>query len=242
MKAIGRLEHPNIVRAYDAREIDGSPVLVMEYVEGMDLSRLLHCCGRIRMADSCELIRQAAIAPAYAHEHGLVHRDVKPSNLMLTPQGHVKLLDLGLARFQSAPASSDELTGAGQPMGTADYIAPEQVSDSRVVDIRADIYSLGCTLYKLLTGRAPFADSDCRGTFDKLTAHVNEPAPSIRQYDATLPDKIVDLIDRMLAKSPDDRPATPAIVAESLEPFFARQQLHPNRLLKLRPTKGAIDR
>ena len=144
---------------------------------------------------------------------------------MLTPQGHVKLLDLGLARFQSAPASSDELTGAGQPMGTADYIAPEQVSDSRVVDIRADIYSLGCTLYKLLTGRAPFADSDCRGTFDKLTAHVNEPAPSIRQYDATLPDKIVDLIDRMLAKSADDRPATPAVVAKSLEPFCAGSNL-----------------
>jgi hypothetical protein len=225
MKAIGRLEHPHIVRAHDAREIDGNPVLVMEYVEGLDLSRLLRACGRVKVADACELVRQAAIGLQYAHENGLVHRDIKPSNLMLTPQGQVKLLDLGLARRQTAPASSDELTGAGQPMGTADYIAPEQVSDSRAVDIRADIYSLGCTLYKLLTGRAPFADSDARGTFDILTAHVNTPAPTIRQFDATLPEQLVGLLDRMLAKSPDDRPATPGDVATSLASFCGGSDL-----------------
>ena len=225
MKAIGRLEHPHIVRAHDAREIDGNPVLVMEYVEGLDLSRLLRTCGRVKVADACELVRQAAIGLQYAHENGLVHRDIKPSNLMLTPQGQVKLLDLGLARLQTAPAPSDELTGAGQPMGTADYIAPEQVSDSRAVDIRADIYSLGCTLYKLLTGRAPFADSDARGTFDILTAHVNTPAPTIRQFDATLPDQLVGLLDRMLAKSPDDRPATPGDVATSLASFCGGSDL-----------------
>ena len=225
MKAIGRLEHPHIVRAHDAREIDGNPVLVMEYVEGLDLSRLLRACGRVKMADACELVRQAAIGLQYAHENGLVHRDIKPSNLMLTPQGQVKLLDLGLARLQTAPASSDEMTGAGQPMGTADYIAPEQVSDSRAVDIRADIYSVGCTLYKLLTGRAPFADSDARGTFDILTAHVNTPAPTIRQFDATFPAPLVGLLERMLAKSPDDRPATPGDVATSLVPFCGGSDL-----------------
>ena len=225
MKAIGRLDHPSIVHAYDAREIDGNPVLVMEYVEGMDWSRLLRNCGRISMADACELVRQAAIGLQYAHENGLVHRDVKPSNLMLTVQGSVKLLDLGLARFQTTPAQGEEMTSAGQPMGTADYIAPEQVSDSRSVDIRADIYSLGCTLYKLLTGHAPFANSECRGTFDKLTAHVKEPAPSIHQYDATLPDQLGRLIERMLAKSPDDRPATPRDIAAMLEPFCSGSNL-----------------
>ena len=137
---------------------------------------------------------------------------------MLTPQGQVKLLDLGLARFEQAPPPGEEMTGAGQPMGTADYMAPEQVSDSRAADIRADIYSLGCTLFKLLTGHAPFSGAGGQGTFDKLSAHVNDPVPSIADYDASLPEDLVRLIARMLAKSPEDRPATPAEVAAALAP------------------------
>ncbi len=225
MKAIGRLDHPHIVRAYDAREIDGKPVLVMEFVEGMDLSRVLASVGRVKMADACELVRQAALGLEYARENGLIHRDVKPSNLMLTPQGNVKLLDLGLARFERSTTTGDEMTGAGQPIGTADYIAPEQVSDSRAVDIRADIYSLGCTLYKLLAGQAPFTGPECRGTFDKLTAHVSESVPPIRQFDASLPVRLGELLETMLAKSPDNRPATPAVVAGALEPFCAGHNL-----------------
>ncbi len=225
MKAIGRLDHPNIVRAYDAREIDGEPVLVMEYVEGRDLARVLHDLGTVKTADACELIRQAALGLQYAHENGLVHRDVKPSNLMLTPRGNVKLLDLGLARLDPLPSAGSEITGAGQPMGTADYMAPEQISDSRSADIRADIYSLGCTLFKLLTGNAPFSGPDCGGTFDKLTAHVNSPAPSMRICEPSLPDDLVGLIDRMLAKSPDQRPATPADVAAALAPHCSGSDL-----------------
>ncbi len=224
MKAIGRLYHSNIVHAYDAREIDGKPVLIMEFVEGLDLARVLHSLGRVKPADACELIRQAALGLQYAHENGLVHRDVKPGNLILTPDGNVKLLDLGLARFEQT-SPGDEMTGAGQPMGTADYMAPEQVSDARSADIRADIYSLGCTLYKLITGHAPFSNPDCRGTFDKLTSHVNDPAPSLRDYDPALPDGLVRLIDRMLAKSPDDRPATPADVASALTPHCSGSDL-----------------
>lgn len=225
MKAIGRLDHPHIVRAYDAREIDGKPVLAMEYVEGLDLARVLLSLGKVRPADACELIRQAALGLQYAHENGLVHRDIKPSNLMLTPHGTVKLLDLGLARFEHPTGGGDEMTGAGQPMGTADYMAPEQVSDSRVADIRADIYSLGCTLFKLLTGHAPFSGPEGRGTFDKLTAHVNDPPPSILEYEPGLPPELAQLVERMLAKSPDDRPATPAELASALEPHCGNSEL-----------------
>ncbi|MHC4180291.1 MAG: serine/threonine-protein kinase, partial [Planctomycetota bacterium] len=259
MKAIGRLDHPNIVGAYDAREIEDKPVLIMEYVEGLDLAKLVRRCGPLSVADACELARQAALGLQYAHEHGLVHRDVKPSNLMLTPQGEVKILDLGLARFHRAegdcpdfraakmglspspnvheaspdsraanmaqspsdvrPTTPDEMTGSGQAMGTADYMAPEQASDSRAVDIRADVYSLGCTLYKLLTGRAPFGGPDHKGTFEKMTAHVREPVPPIGEFDAQVPDELAAVLDRMLAKEPDERYATPGDVAEALRPF-----------------------
>ena len=145
---------------------------------------------------------------------------------MLTPAGEVKLLDLGLARFYAEggasvpPASAgEEMTGTGQAMGTADYMAPEQASDSRTVDIRADIYSLGCTLYKLLSGRAPFSGPEYRSTLDKLNAHVHQPAPPIRAFAPDVPEELAAILDRMLAKDPDERFATPAEVAAAMEPF-----------------------
>ena len=156
MRAVGRVSHPNIVQALDARDIDGTTVLVMEYAEGLDLGEVLCRLGRLGVADACELIQQAALGLQYAHEHGLVHRDIKPSNLMLTilpsPSGReargdgarcdgiVKILDLGLARLGTEQPGSGELTSEGQAMGTADYMAPEQAFDSHTVDIRADIY------------------------------------------------------------------------------------------------------
>jgi uncharacterized protein (TIGR03067 family) len=232
MKAVGRLAHPNIVQAYDAREIEDTPVLIMEFVDGLDLAEIVRCVGPLPMAEACELVRQTALALQCAHEHGLVHRDIKPSNIMLAQSGQVKLLDLGLSRFYaegrtavsdgtgvSAVPGDEEMTGTGQAMGTADYMAPEQASDSRAVDVRADIYSLGCTLYKLLSGRAPFAGPEHQGTFEKMTAHVQEPVPPIGQLDVDVPDELVAVLDRMLAKDPDDRFATPADVAEALKPF-----------------------
>ena len=142
--------------------------LVIEYVQGLDLSELVRRAGPLPVADACELIRQAAVGLQFAHEHGLVHRDIKPSNLMITQQGQIKLLDLGLARFHSedAPAGR-EVTAAGQTMGTPDYMAPEQIADTHTVNIRADIYALGCTLYKLLAGRPPFSGPEYRTAFDK---------------------------------------------------------------------------
>ena len=172
--------HPNVVRR-TMREVSGTWFLVMEYVEGVNLSQLVKQCGPLGIADACQLVRQAAIGLQHAFQHGLVHRDIKPSNLLLTREGEVKVLDLGLALLRDAPeskeedaktapggsdasaatlatdreATADELTGTGI-MGTCDYMAPEQTRGAHEVDIRADIYSLGCTLYRLLADRALF--------------------------------------------------------------------------------------
>ena len=269
MKAVGRLVHPNIVQAYDAREIDGTAVLIMELVDGLDLAEIVRRVnnlpspsGRgaggeggatsvssadeysspakagtpaprgIPVPDACELVRQTALALQCADDHGLVHRDIKPSNIMLARSGEVKLLDLGLARFFAesgveAPSAShvEEMTGTGQAMGTADYMAPEQASDSRTVDIRADIYSLGCTLYKLLAGRAPFSGPEYRTTLDKMNAHVHQPAPPVRKIVPEVPEGLTAVLDRMLAKDPSARFATPAEVAEAISPFCAGADL-----------------
>jgi RND family efflux transporter MFP subunit len=220
MKAIGRLDHANIVRAYDAREIDGTAVLIMELVDGLDLAEIVQRLGPIALPDACELVRQTAMALECAHEHGLVHRDIKPSNVMLARSGEVKLLDLGLARFYAEGASpGDETTGTGQAMGTADYMAPEQASDSRGVDIRADLYSLGCTFYKLLTGRAPFSGPEYRTALDKMQAHVRHAPRPVRELVADVPEAVAAILDRMLSKEPVNRFATPAEVAEAVRPW-----------------------
>ncbi len=224
MKAVGRFDHPHIVRAYDAREIGGAPVLIMEFVVGMDLGRLVQRLGPLPIAEACELVRQACLGLQYIHEQGLVHRDLKPSNLMLTRQGTVKILDLGLARFHFEQ-SEEEMTNSGQAMGTADYMAPEQASDSHAVDIRADIYSLGCTLYKLLAGSAPFEGSQYKGTFEKMTAHVQCSVPPIENLLPEIPRELAAVLEKMLAKNPADRFAQPADVIEALTPFCANAAL-----------------
>ena len=175
MQAVGRLQHPNIVQAFDADEIEGIHYLAMEYVDGPDLSALLRKHGTFPVADACEVVRQAAVGLQHAYENGLVHRDVKPGNLMLDRSGTVKLLDLGLALLQTNPlAGSAELTSTGQLMGTVDYMAPEQAENTHDVDIRADIYSLGATLYALLTGAAPFAGAEYSSTMKKMAALAND--------------------------------------------------------------------
>jgi serine/threonine protein kinase/WD40 repeat protein len=227
MEAIGRLDHPSVVRATDAGQWSGAHYLVMEYVQGIDLSALAQQAqqqGPLSVADACELVRQAALGLQYVHEHGLVHRDVKPSNLMLTQAGQVKILDLGLALLRGGDRSH-QLTDAGQALGTADYMAPEQAIDSRHVDIRADIYSLGCTLYRLLAGRVPFAEPQYRGALEKILAHVNQPAPPLRSFRPGLPPELEAVIERMMTKNPAGRFATPREVAERLERFAAGSDL-----------------
>ena len=214
MRAVGRLVHRNIVQAHDAREIEGTPVLIMEFVDGLDVAEIVRRLGPLPVAEACELVRQTALALQCAHEGGLVHRDVKPSNVMLARSGEVKLLDLGLARFHAEASGgtgvppvfvSEEMTGTGQAMGTADYMAPEQTADSRGVDIRADIYSLGATLYKLLSGKAPFSGPDFQGAREKMAAHCREPVPPIRQLRPEVPAGLAAVLDRMLAKDPEAR-------------------------------------
>ena len=212
MRLIGGLKHPNIVVAHDAREVDGLAVLVTEYIDGMTLSEILKRTGRLDKADACEIVGKVCKALSYIDSKGLVHRDIKPSNIMIDADGSVKLLDLGLARLQENEGNAD-FTATGQAMGTADYVAPEQVNDSRNVDIRSDIYGLGCTFYKLLSGRAPFAGKHLT-SFAKMSAHVSETPDSLA---GDVPGDLVKLVDKMLEKDPAGRPQTPNDVLVQIE-------------------------
>jgi serine/threonine protein kinase len=219
MEAIGKLEHTNIVAAADADEVDGHPFLVMQYVEGLNLDSIIRLCGKLPVAEACEVIRQAALGLQYIHEQKLVHRDLKPSNMMLSTDGLVKILDLGLALLFADEKNSGELTRSHLLMGTEDYMAPEQWEDSHEVDIRADIYSLGCTFYKLLVGEAPFSNPEYKPRTKKKFAHVKLAYPPIQDKRPDVPDGVAAALDRMLAKEPKDRYSTPSEVASALEAF-----------------------
>jgi tRNA A-37 threonylcarbamoyl transferase component Bud32 len=240
MRAVGKLEHPNIVGAHDGGQLDNTHFLVMEFVDGIDLARLIERHGSLRLSDACELIRQAAVGLQHAYEHGLVHRDIKPSNLMLARNGLVKVLDLGLARSLSDAPAVGRLTATGQVLGTADYIAPEQCEAAHTADIRADIYSLGCTLYHLLAATPPFGGAGHGSWLQKMEAHVKLPVPPIRQWRLDVPVELVAVLDRMLAKNPADRFTIPAEVAAALQPFTAGSDLA--RLLEpvAAPTQRAL--
>jgi hypothetical protein len=226
VRAAAQLSHPNIVTAHDAEQAGDSHFLVMEYVEGTSLARLVAEKGPLPVRDACDYARQAAVGLQHAFEKGMVHRDIKPANLMLTPSGQVKVLDFGLARFafvglpdETAPgttASAGQLTQLGAVMGTPDYIAPEQATDAHAADIRADIYSLGCTLYDLLTGRPPFPDGTA---LDKVLAHTREQPRPLTALRKDVPPALARVVERMMAKDPARRYQTPAEVAEALAPF-----------------------
>ena len=186
IKAVGRLSHENIVRATDAGHYDGYHFLVMEFIDGADVGAMIKRLGRLSLADACEVIRQTAVALEYTHENGLVHRDVKPSNIMLALDGSVKLLDLGLAGLNNTELEStanvvvtDRLTAVGQIMGTLGYMAPEQIAASPEVDSRADVYALGATLFQLLTGRTPCGDRS-EGTPQRIEAVLKKPGAASR--------------------------------------------------------------
>lgn len=227
MRVVASLHHPNIVSAIDAGYLpatdggDSIRYFVMELVPGLDLEELVRKHGPMPVAEACDRIYQVAAALNEAHKLGLVHRDIKPSNIRVTPEGTAKLLDFGLARKPSA-----HLTAPGVLLGTLDYIAPEQARDASSVDIRADIYSLGGTLFWCLTGRPPFKDEE--NVFRQLALRHTQPPPSVRRERPELPDPLDQLIQRMMAGSPQGRPQTPAEVMEAVTPFL-RVELREHR-------------
>jgi serine/threonine protein kinase len=220
-----RLAHPNLIAAYDAGQVAGVPYLVLEFVEGHDLAWFVRQRGPLQAAEASEVVRQAALGLQHMHKQGLVHRDVKPANLMLTPSGRVKLLDLGVTRRLHVPAPGEQITSHGQFLGTLDYMAPEQCLDCHAVDSRADIYALGCTLYELLAGQPPFAGPAYGSVFLKMKAHVEAPVPPIRERRPDVPGRLAATLERMLAKDRTLRFASAAGVAAAMQPFAVGAEL-----------------
>jgi serine/threonine protein kinase len=215
-RAAAALHHPNIVIAHDVDNDDDVHYLVMEYVDGRDLQVMVKEDGPLPFEDAANYIAQAALGLHHAHENGLIHRDVKPANLLVDKRGVLKILDLGLAQFaQEDLQGKASLTVAHEEnvLGTADYLAPEQAINSHCVDRRVDIYSLGCTLYFCLTGHPPFPD----GTLaQRIMKHHTQDPPSIRNDRADAPQPLLDICAKMMTKNADFRYQTAAEVAEAI--------------------------
>jgi serine/threonine-protein kinase len=241
MHVVAQLSHANIVKASDPDLEEDCHFFAMEYVEGTDLGKLVQLSGPLAVAQACDYICQAALGLQHAHERGLIHRDIKPTNLFLTTPRHdaqafpagggqgaaptmpanrfvLKILDMGLARFRQTAHGQPavNVTREGMMIGTPDYLSPEQARDARAVDIRADIYSLGCTFYYLLTGQPPFPASTL---MQKLLDHQkSEPMP-IESLRPNVDRGVVAIVYKMMAKLPADRYQTPAEVAAELAPY-----------------------
>jgi serine/threonine protein kinase len=241
VEAAARLSHPNIVAAFDAAEDKGIYFLAMEYVDGFDLARRVKTQGPLPLREAVDCIRQAACGLAHAHAAGIIHRDIKPHNLLvsggvvwggvvLVHTKHpltthhspltLKILDMGLARFEEGsnePGSADELTKTGSVLGTSDYMAPEQALNSKNADQRADIYSLGCTLYYLLSGKPMYGGETM---MEKLLAHRETPIPPLRKVRPEVPRTLETIYQRMVAKKPEDRYQSMSEVLAELEACF----------------------
>jgi serine/threonine protein kinase len=223
--AAGKLRHPSIVAATDAGHVGDIHYLVMEHISGMDLSKLQRSRLSLGVAEVAQIGHQVAMALSHAHSEGIVHRDIKPSNIMLDEAGNVKVLDFGLALLDRWDGVASELTTVGQFLGTLDYMAPEQAEKSGAVDYRADLYSLGATLFRLLCGRAPLAATPNLSPIDKLRLLAHHHPPKIQTLRPDLPDRFASILDSLLRTDPKLRPASAAHVAESLAPFSESSDL-----------------
>jgi serine/threonine protein kinase len=262
LQAVTRLSHPNIIRTFDAHQVGEMSYFAMEFVEGLDLERYVRRCGQLSIQEACEYIRQAAQGLQHAHQLGLVHRDIKPANLFLSiPNGAwdgetmslrrvadpvIKILDWGLARVRpdaggADPISVDLDAEKGVLIGTADYVAPEQARDPCLVDIRADIYSLGCTLYFLLTGQPPFRGGSL---MKKLLQHQEAERPQVREVRSDVPEELAAIVNRMMARQPEERYAIPLLAAAALRPFAVtpKRPSSSTKVVRLKkPSTAVID-
>lgn len=218
-RAVAALNDPNIIRVFDVDRVGPNPFMVMEYADGTDLHRVVADHGPLDPVRAAEYVRQGALGLQHAHDVGLVHRDIKPGNLLLCRDGTVKVLDLGLARFTQDPARNCGITDRYDQhivIGTVDFMAPEQAFATSAVDVRSDIYGLGCSLYYLLTGRVPFPD---RSAPEKMYAHKTRAPAPVSELAPRVPAELTEVLERMTAKEPGDRYQTPIAVVEALAPL-----------------------
>ena len=244
--AVAKLRHPNIVSALEAGETHGLLFLVMELVDGKDLARVVREKGPLPIGQAIDCVIQAARGLEQAHAHGIIHRDIKPANLLLDGSGTVKVLDLGLARVSqgqdllTSESSELNLTLSGAIVGTVDYMSPEQAYNPRLADGRSDIYSLGCTLHYLLTGRPPYGG---QSFMERLIGHRERPVPSLLRARADIPPALDAAFRRLLSKSPDARPQSMSEVIEQLkEGRASRSRPAPNLSGLARQEPGARGR
>ena len=206
-QSAARLDHDNIVRVYHVGEEDGLPYIVFEFIEGVNIRTMVEQRGALPLAEAVSYTLQVAQALEHAARCNVVHRDIKPSNVLVTQEGCVKLIDMGLARLQKLSDSDPELTASGVTLGTFDYISPEQARDPRTADVRSDIYSLGCTLFYMLTARPPFPEGT---VLQKLLQHQGDQPPDVQESRPELPDQVSRLVRKMIAKDPRRRFQTAA--------------------------------
>jgi serine/threonine-protein kinase len=241
--AAAHLRHPNVVQVYGADKAGEVHYLAMEYVAGPDLAALVDQQGPLSVASACEYVRQAALGLQHIHDAGLVHRDIKPSNLLLQPAapgsiGVVKVLDLGLARFEAGAASdgTGRLTASGAVIGTPDFVAPEQTVDAHSVDSRADLYSLGCTLYFLLTGAVPFPGGML---IHKVVAHQMHEPEAVETLRPDTPREVAAIVRKLMAKKPENRFQTAAELVEALTRLAEPPQPPPPTVQQPAPRPGS---
>jgi serine/threonine-protein kinase len=216
-RSAARLDHPNIARAYLVGEDHGVRYIVFEYIEGTNVRDLVHAHGPMPIGDAISYTMQIAGALTHAWEREVVHRDIKPSNILITPDGQAKLVDMGLARLEYLGQMGHDETATGVTLGTFDYISPEQARNPRDADIRSDIYSLGCTLFFMLTGRPPFIEGT---VVQKLLAHQTDAIPDVRELRLDVHDELASVLAKMLAKRPEDRFETPLDLSAALAGYL----------------------
>ena len=222
LKLIGSMSHPNIVQALGAEQIDGKFLLVMEFIEGMNLQQFVASGKKMSVNEALAVLRQVTAGLQHAHERKIIHRDIKPANIMLTADGTAKILDFGLGKFYdemllSERNDSGPLTKMGSPLGTVDFLSPEQWDNPGSVDIRSDIYSLGCTFYTIILGEVPYPTGRFGSICAKMAAHIGHSPPSLLAGGIAASPEIEAVLQKMCAKDPNHRFATPQELLEAID-------------------------